>query len=75
MNHDFTPFDAIHLVQSRDEPIVSGDASYDAFSERVALVPSKRDRRPKRNPLQSLPRYERMRDRGVAWYPFGLGCR
>jgi hypothetical protein len=36
-DHDLTPFDAIHLVRSRDEPIVSSDDSYDEFSERVSL--------------------------------------
>lgn len=38
--HDLTPFDAIHLVQSGNEPIVSSDDSYDGFSERVPLESS-----------------------------------
>lgn len=41
VEHNFTPFDAIHLVQSGDDPIVSSDDSYDEFSERVTLEPSK----------------------------------
>ena len=40
VNHDLTPFDAVHLVQSGTSPIVSSDNSYDEFSERVALEPS-----------------------------------
>ena len=36
----FTPFDAIHLVESAGSPIVSSDDSYDEFSERVALESS-----------------------------------
>lgn len=39
VEYDLTPFDAIHLVQSGEEPIVSSDDSYDEFSERVALEP------------------------------------
>ncbi|MFC7140570.1 PIN domain-containing protein [Halosimplex aquaticum] len=36
-DHGFTPFDAIHLVQSSDDTIVSSDGSYDGFSDRFAL--------------------------------------
>jgi len=36
-DHGFTPFDAIHLVQSGDDTIVSSDGSYDGFSERLSL--------------------------------------
>lgn len=35
----FTPFDALHLVNSRGSPIVSSDATYDGFSERISLAP------------------------------------
>lgn len=37
--HGFTPFDALHLVNSASAPIVSSDGSYDGFSERVPLEP------------------------------------
>lgn len=37
--HDFTPFDALHLVNSKACPIVSSDDSYAAFSDRVPLEP------------------------------------
>lgn len=37
--HGFTPFDALHLVHSAGAPIVSSDASYDGFAERVPLEP------------------------------------
>ena len=30
-----TPFDAVHLVKSKDDPIVSCDSSYDKYSERI----------------------------------------
>lgn len=33
----FTPFDALHLVESETAAIVSSDEDYDAFSDRVAL--------------------------------------
>ncbi|MFC7047241.1 PIN domain-containing protein [Halobacteriaceae archaeon GCM10025711] len=36
----FTPFDALHLVQAGDEPIVSSDSTYEEFTERVELEPS-----------------------------------
>jgi len=38
-SEDMTPFDALHLVKSRDEPILSSDDSYDGFSERIELNP------------------------------------
>ena len=37
--NDFTPFDALHLVNSSTSPIVSSDAAYDDFSERIPLEP------------------------------------
>jgi predicted nucleic acid-binding protein len=37
--HDLTPFDALHLVNSGDTPIVSSDDTYDEFSARVRLEP------------------------------------
>lgn len=37
--HGFTPFDALHLVNSTGSPIVSSDASYDDFTERIPLEP------------------------------------
>lgn len=37
--HGFTPFDALHLVNSKRAPIVSSDDSYDEFSERIPLEP------------------------------------
>ena len=33
----FTPLDALHLVNSGDDTIVSSDESYDEFSDRLAL--------------------------------------
>ena len=35
--HGLTPLDALHLVRSGDDPIVSSDSSYDPFSRRIAL--------------------------------------
>lgn len=35
--HGFTPFDALHLVHSAGDPIVSSDASYDGSAARVPL--------------------------------------
>ncbi len=35
--HGFTPFDALHLVESGGAPIVSSDGSYEGFTERVDL--------------------------------------
>ncbi len=31
-----TPFDALHLVASNDDPIVTSDESYDGLSDRIA---------------------------------------
>jgi hypothetical protein len=36
-DHGFTPFDALHLVESGEDPIVSGDGAYEGYSERVDL--------------------------------------
>lgn len=36
-DHGMTPFDALHLVQSQDDTIVSSDGAYDDFSDRVPL--------------------------------------
>lgn len=36
-NHGMTPFDAVHLVRSGDDPILSSDSAYDDHSERVKL--------------------------------------
>jgi len=36
-DHGFTPFDALHLVKSGDDAVVSSDSDYDGFSERVRL--------------------------------------
>ncbi|MEF8888275.1 MAG: PIN domain-containing protein [Haloarculaceae archaeon] len=36
-DHGFTPFDALHLVESSGEPIVSSDDAYDGFAPRVDL--------------------------------------
>lgn len=33
----FTPFDALHLVNSADDAVVSSDSDYDGFTERVRL--------------------------------------
>ncbi|MDS0474935.1 hypothetical protein [Natrinema sp. 1APR25-10V2] len=33
----FTPLDALHLVTSGDDPIVSSESDYDGHSERVKL--------------------------------------
>lgn len=37
-DHDFTPFDALHLVESDGDTIVSSDASYDGFAQRLDLA-------------------------------------
>lgn len=37
--HEFTPFDALHLVNSMGAPIVSSDDSYDEFTRRIPLEP------------------------------------
>jgi hypothetical protein len=36
-NEGMTPFDAVHLVKSRDDAVVSSDDAYDTFSERVKI--------------------------------------
>lgn len=36
-DHDFTPFDALHLVESDGDPIVSSDGAYEDFAPRVDL--------------------------------------
>lgn len=36
-DHDFTPFDALHLVESDGDPIVSSDGAYEGFAPRVDL--------------------------------------
>lgn len=36
-SEDMTPFDALHLVKSRDDSIVSSDDFYDEFSKRMEL--------------------------------------
>ncbi|SDR08276.1 hypothetical protein [Natronobacterium texcoconense] len=33
----FTPFDALHLVASGDDPIVSSESDYDGCSDRIEL--------------------------------------
>ncbi|WP_265112145.1 PIN domain-containing protein [Halosolutus halophilus] len=36
-DHGFTPFDALHLVESGDDPIVSSDDTYAEFTTRLDL--------------------------------------
>ncbi len=36
-DHDFTPFDGIHLVESDGDTIVSSDDAYDGYAPRVDL--------------------------------------
>lgn len=36
-DYGFTPFDAIHLVESDGDTVVSSDEAYDGFAERLAL--------------------------------------
>jgi hypothetical protein len=36
-DHNFTPFDAIHLVESDGDTIVSSDETYDSFAPRYDL--------------------------------------
>lgn len=36
-HHDFTPFDALHLVESGGDTIVSSDDAYEEFAPRVDL--------------------------------------
>jgi hypothetical protein len=35
--HGFTPFDALHLVESGTDPIVSSDGSYEGFTQQIDL--------------------------------------
>lgn len=35
--YDLTPFDALHLVESNDETIVSSDSAYEEFDRRLDL--------------------------------------
>lgn len=37
-NHGFTPFDALHLVESGGDTIVSSDSAYDEFATRLDLT-------------------------------------
>ena len=36
-DYDFTPFDALHLVESNGDTIVSSDGTYDSFAPRLNL--------------------------------------
>lgn len=36
-DHGFTPFDALHLVESDGDTIVSSDKAYEGFTSRLAL--------------------------------------
>ena len=36
-DHGFTPFDALHLVESKDDTIVSSDGTYEGFTPRLDL--------------------------------------
>ncbi|WP_335999974.1 PIN domain-containing protein [Halorientalis halophila] len=36
-DHGFTPFDALHLVESDGAPIVSSDETYDEFAPKIDL--------------------------------------
>ena len=40
--HGLTPLNALHLVRSGDDPIVSSDSSSDPFSRRIALETDER---------------------------------
>jgi hypothetical protein len=37
-DHGFTPFDALHLVESDGETIVSSDGAYESFAPRLDLT-------------------------------------
>lgn len=37
-DHDFTPFDALHLVESDGDTIVSSDGTYEGFAPRLDLT-------------------------------------
>mgnify|MGYP006275447221 FL=1 len=41
--HGFTPFDALHLVESDGDPIVSSDRAYDGFAPRIDLTEPNED--------------------------------
>ncbi|UVE52397.1 hypothetical protein KU306_17435 (plasmid) [Haloferax larsenii] len=36
-DHEFTPFDALHLVESGGDTIVSSDETYESFAPRLDL--------------------------------------
>jgi hypothetical protein len=36
-DHDFTPFDALHLVESDGDTVVSSDGAYESFAPRLDL--------------------------------------
>ena len=36
-DHGFSPFDALHLVESGEDRVVSSDSAYEGFSEQVDL--------------------------------------
>lgn len=36
-DHGFTPFDALHLVESDGDTIISSDETYDGFADRLRL--------------------------------------
>ena len=38
-DHGFTPFDALHLVESDDDTIVSSDSTYESFAPLERLSP------------------------------------
>lgn len=42
-DHGFTPFDALHLVESEGDTIVSSDSAYDGFASRFDLRNESRD--------------------------------
>lgn len=37
-DHGFTPFDAVHLVESGEDPIVSSDEAYEGVTPRLDLT-------------------------------------
>jgi hypothetical protein len=39
-DHGFTPFDALHLVESDGDTILSSDATYEGFAPRLDLTDS-----------------------------------
>ncbi|WP_435175343.1 PIN domain-containing protein [Halorussus sp. AFM4] len=42
-DHDFTPFDALHLVESDGDTIVSSDETYESFAPRLDLTTADRE--------------------------------